>query len=80
MLLPFGRSGFSCPPDGLPVEFLETGVSILGNEAQMVTPSRELIENLRFTLQKLGKNFESLEEEPAMSELKRLLLFCIADL
>ena len=39
-----------------------------------------MIASLRLTLEKLEQNFDSLEDEPAMSELKRILLLQIADL
>jgi hypothetical protein len=43
-------------------------------------PTSEVIENLRITLQKLEQNFDSSEDEPAVAELKRILLIRIADL
>jgi len=43
-------------------------------------PTREAIENLRLTLQTLEQNFESVDDEPAMAEFKRILLSRIADL
>ncbi len=43
-------------------------------------PTREVLEGLRLTLQKLEQNFDSVEDEPAMADLKRILLLRIADL
>jgi hypothetical protein len=43
-------------------------------------PTNETIQNLRLTLQTLEQQFESVDDEPAMAELKRILLIRIADL
>ncbi len=43
-------------------------------------PTREVIQNLRVTLQKLEQNFDSREDETVVAELKRILLIRIADL
>jgi len=43
-------------------------------------PTSELIQSLRVTLQKLEENFASLEDQPVMAELKRILLLRIADI
>jgi hypothetical protein len=43
-------------------------------------PTREVIENLRLTLQTLEQNFESVDDEPSMAEFKRIVLSRIADL
>jgi len=45
-----------------------------------VRPTVEAIESLRATLQKLEENFASVEHEPVLAELKRLLLLRIAQL
>jgi hypothetical protein len=43
-------------------------------------PTAETIVSLRITLKKLEENFVSLEDEPAMGELKHILLLRIAEL
>lgn len=43
-------------------------------------PTAETIVSLRITLTKLEENFVSLEDEPAMGELKHILLLRIAEL
>ena len=43
-------------------------------------PTAETIESLRITLKKLEENFVSLEDAPAMGELKHILLLRIAEL
>jgi hypothetical protein len=43
-------------------------------------PTAETIESLRITLKKLEENFVSVEDEPAMGELKHILLLRIAEL
>lgn len=43
-------------------------------------PTSELIQSLRVTLQKLEENFASLEDQPVIAELKRILLLRIADI
>ena len=43
-------------------------------------PTFELKQSLRVTLQKLEENFASLEDQPVMAELKRILLLRIADI
>ena len=40
----------------------------------------ELMQSLRAVLQKLEKNFSSLEDQPMFAELRRLILLHIADL
>lgn len=46
----------------------------------MSLPTAETIESLRSTLKKLEENFVSVEDEPAMGELKHILLLRIAEL
>jgi hypothetical protein len=43
-------------------------------------PASELIQSLRLTLQKIEENFASVEDEPNIAELKRILLLRIADI
>lgn len=43
-------------------------------------PSAELLNSLRITLQKIEENFASVENEPVISELKRIILLRIADI
>jgi hypothetical protein len=43
-------------------------------------PSSEIIQSLRATLQKLEEGFASVEDQPVMAELKRILLLRIADM
>jgi hypothetical protein len=43
-------------------------------------PTAETIESLRSALKKLEENFVSVEDEPAMGELKHILLLRIAEL
>ena len=43
-------------------------------------PAFELMQSLRAVLQKLEKNFSSLEDQPMFAELRRLILLHIADL
>ena len=43
-------------------------------------PASELMESLRGVLQKLEKNFSSLEHQPMFAELRRLILLHIAEL
>ena len=43
-------------------------------------PTAETIVSLRITLKKLEENFVSLEDEPAMGELKHILLLRIGEL
>ena len=43
-------------------------------------PASELMQSLRGVLQKLEKNFSSLEDQPMFAELRRLILLYIADL
>ena len=43
-------------------------------------PSFELVQSLRLTLQRLEEEFPSLEDQPVMAELKRILLLRIADI
>lgn len=43
-------------------------------------PAYELIQSLRIVLQKLEEDFASPEDQPRITELKRILLLRIADL
>ena len=43
-------------------------------------PSPELVQSLRATLQKIEEIFPSPKDEPAIADLKRLLLLRIAEL
>ena len=43
-------------------------------------PTSGVIENLRIALQQMEQNFDSSENEPAVAELRRILLIRIADL
>ena len=43
-------------------------------------PSSDLVVSLRAALQKLAEDFRSADDQPIMTELRRLLLLYIADL
>ena len=43
-------------------------------------PSAELLKSLRVTLRKIEENFASVEDEPVIAELKRIILLRIADI
>jgi hypothetical protein len=43
-------------------------------------PSHDVIQSIRATLQQLEVNFPSLEDQPHLAELKRILLLRMADI